>query len=92
MGFCGRDLRSNNSVVAVTDETDKARLSRRCPCDLSTSLRSFFGTSRPLDASILCPAMCRGGLARGCGLQRLKLVFNRISLSFYGARVRSRPA
>jgi len=34
MRFCGIDLHSNNSVVVVTDETDKVLLSRRCPNDL----------------------------------------------------------
>jgi len=38
MRFCGIDLHSNNSVVVVTDETDKVLLSRRCPNDLSTIL------------------------------------------------------
>lgn len=38
MRFCGIDLHSNNSVVVVTDETDKALLSRRCPNDLSEIL------------------------------------------------------
>jgi hypothetical protein len=31
MRFCGIDLHSNNSVIVVTDETDKIPLSRRCP-------------------------------------------------------------
>jgi len=34
MRFCGIDLHSNNSVVVVTDETDKVLVSRRCPNDL----------------------------------------------------------
>lgn len=34
MRYCGIDLHSNNSVVVVTDETDKVLLSRRCPNDL----------------------------------------------------------
>ena len=34
MRFCGIDLHSNNSVVVVTDETDKVLLSRRCPNEL----------------------------------------------------------
>ncbi|MCA1925441.1 MAG: IS110 family transposase [Thiobacillus sp.] len=38
MRFCGIDLHSNNSVVVVTDETDKVLLSRCCPNDLSTIL------------------------------------------------------
>ena len=38
MRFCGIDLHSNNSVVVVTDETDKVLLSRRCPNDLPTIL------------------------------------------------------
>jgi hypothetical protein len=38
MRFCGIDLHSNNSVVVVTDETDKVLLSRRCPNDLSKIL------------------------------------------------------
>jgi transposase len=38
MRFCRIDLHSNNSVVVVTDETDKVLLSRRCPNDLSTIL------------------------------------------------------
>jgi len=38
MRFCGIDLHSNNSVVVVTDETDKVLVSRRCPNDLSTIL------------------------------------------------------
>jgi len=38
MRFCGIDLHSNNSVVVVTDETDKVLLSQRCPNDLSTIL------------------------------------------------------
>ncbi|WP_141123308.1 IS110 family transposase [Pseudomonas veronii] len=31
MKFCGIDLHSNNSVVVVTDETDRVLVSRRCP-------------------------------------------------------------
>ena len=38
MRFCGIDLHSNNSVVVVTDDTDKVLLSRRCPNDLSKIL------------------------------------------------------
>lgn len=38
MRFCGIDLHSNNSVVVVTDETDKVLVSRRCPNELSTIL------------------------------------------------------
>lgn len=38
MRFCGIDLHSNNSVVVVTDDTDKVLLSRRCPNDLSKVL------------------------------------------------------
>ena len=38
MRFCGIDLHSNNSVVVVTDETDKVLVSRRCPNDLQTIL------------------------------------------------------
>ncbi len=38
MRFCGIDLHSNNSVVVVTDETDKVLVSRRCPNDLSKIL------------------------------------------------------
>lgn len=38
MRFCGIDLHSNNSVVVVTDDTDKVLLSRRCPNDLSKLL------------------------------------------------------
>ena len=38
MRFCGMDLHSNNSVVVVTDETDKVLVSRRCPNDLSKIL------------------------------------------------------
>jgi transposase len=38
MRFCGIDLHSNNSVVVVTDETDKVLLSRRCPNDLQKIL------------------------------------------------------
>ncbi|ARU89960.1 IS110 family transposase [Pseudomonas sp. M30-35] len=34
MKFCGIDLHSNNSVVVITDETDRVLLSRRCPNDL----------------------------------------------------------
>lgn len=34
MKFCGIDLHSNNSVVVITDETDRALVSRRCPNDL----------------------------------------------------------
>ena len=34
MRFCGIDLHSNNSVVVVTDETDKVLPSRRCANDL----------------------------------------------------------
>lgn len=35
MKFCGIDLHSNNSVVVITDETDRILLSRRCPNDLA---------------------------------------------------------
>jgi transposase len=38
MRFCGIDLHSNNSVVVVTDETDKVLVSRRCPNDLEKVL------------------------------------------------------
>ncbi|HMM47839.1 MAG TPA: IS110 family transposase [Thiobacillaceae bacterium] len=38
MRFCGIDLHSNNSVVVVTDETDKVLVSRRCPNDLEKML------------------------------------------------------
>ena len=38
MRFCGIDLHSNNSVVVVTDETDKVLTSRRCPNDLAKIL------------------------------------------------------
>jgi transposase len=38
MRFCGIDLHSNNSVVVVSDETDKVIVSRRCPNDLSKIL------------------------------------------------------
>jgi transposase len=38
MRFCGIDLHSNNSVVVVTDETDKVLVSRRCPNDLTRIL------------------------------------------------------
>lgn len=38
MRYCGIDLHSNNSVVVVTDETDKVLVSRRCPNDLSKIL------------------------------------------------------
>lgn len=38
MRFCGIDLHSNNSVVVVTDETDKVLLSRRCANDLQKIL------------------------------------------------------
>ncbi|WP_017905432.1 IS110 family transposase, partial [Pseudomonas asplenii] len=35
---CGIDLHSNNSVVVVTDETDRALISRRCPNELTKIL------------------------------------------------------
>jgi transposase len=38
MKFCGIDLHSNNSVVVVTDETDRVLLSRRCPNELTKIL------------------------------------------------------
>lgn len=38
MRYCGIDLHSNNSVVVVTDETDKVLLSRRCPNELAKML------------------------------------------------------
>ncbi|SEI21679.1 IS110 family transposase [Pseudomonas asplenii] len=38
MKFCGIDLHSNNSVVVVTDETDRVLLSRRCPNELAKIL------------------------------------------------------
>jgi transposase len=38
MRFCGIDLHSNNSVVVITDETDKLLVSRRCPNDLTKIL------------------------------------------------------
>ena len=38
MRYCGIDLHSNNSVVVVTDETDKILVSRRCPNELSKIL------------------------------------------------------
>lgn len=36
MKFCGIDLHSNNSVVVVTDETDRVLVSRRCPNELTS--------------------------------------------------------
>ncbi|WP_081263163.1 IS110 family transposase [Pseudomonas putida] len=38
MKFCGIDLHSNNSVVVVTDETDRVLVSRRCPNELTKIL------------------------------------------------------
>jgi transposase len=38
MKFCGIDLHSNNSVVVITDETDKVIVSRRCRNELDTVL------------------------------------------------------
>lgn len=38
MKFCGIDLHSNNSVVVVTDETDRVLVSRRCPNELAQIL------------------------------------------------------
>jgi len=38
MKFCGIDLHSNNSVVVITDETDKRLVTRRCPNDIDTIL------------------------------------------------------
>ncbi|WP_244858222.1 IS110 family transposase [Pseudomonas sp. PP3] len=38
MKFCGIDLHSNNSVVVVTDETDRVLISRRCPNELTQIL------------------------------------------------------
>jgi transposase len=38
MKFCGIDLHSNNSVVVITDETDRILVSRRCPNDLGKIL------------------------------------------------------
>ena len=38
MKFCGIDLYSNNSVVVVTDETDRVLVSRRCPNELAQIL------------------------------------------------------
>ncbi|PMU84788.1 MULTISPECIES: IS110 family transposase [unclassified Pseudomonas] len=38
MKFCGIDLHSNNSVVVVTDETDRVLVSRRCPNELTPIL------------------------------------------------------
>jgi transposase len=38
MKFCGIDLHSNNSVVVVTDETDRVLVSRRCPNELTQIL------------------------------------------------------
>ena len=35
MKYCGIDLHSNNSVVVITDETDKVVVKRRCPNDLN---------------------------------------------------------
>lgn len=35
MEYCGIDLHSNNSVVVITDETDKVVVKRRCRNDLS---------------------------------------------------------
>lgn len=39
MKFCGIDLHSNNSVVVVTDESDKILISKRCPNDLDQILK-----------------------------------------------------
>lgn len=39
MKFCGIDLHSNNSVVVVTDETDRVLVSRRCPNELVVARR-----------------------------------------------------
>ena len=38
MRFCGIDLHLDNSVVVVTDETDKVLVSKRCPNDLQKIL------------------------------------------------------
>lgn len=38
MKFCGIDLHSNNSVVVISDETDKIIVSRRCPNELNQIL------------------------------------------------------
>lgn len=38
MRYCGIDLHSDNSVVVVTDETDKVLVSKRCPNDLQKIL------------------------------------------------------
>ena len=35
MKYCGIDLHSNNSVVVITDETDKVVVKRRCRNDLN---------------------------------------------------------
>lgn len=39
MKFCGIDLHSNNSVVVVTDESDKILISKRCSNDLDQILK-----------------------------------------------------
>ena len=38
MKFCGIGLQSNNSVLVITDETDKRLVTRRCPNDINTIL------------------------------------------------------
>ncbi|WP_218567818.1 IS110 family transposase [Pseudomonas cavernicola] len=49
MKFCGIDLHSNNSVVVVTDETDRVLVSRRCPNDLPI----IIGLLEPYRAELL---------------------------------------
>jgi transposase len=48
MKFCGIDLHSSNSVVVVTDETDRIIVSRRCPNDLG----KIFGLLAPHRAEL----------------------------------------
>ncbi|MBC8163723.1 MAG: IS110 family transposase [Roseiflexaceae bacterium] len=41
MKYCGIDLHSNNSVVVITDETDRVGYSKRLPNDLTQVLRAL---------------------------------------------------
>ena len=48
MKFGGIDLHSNNSVVVVSDETDRVTVQKRLPSDLRTILATLASQSRNL--------------------------------------------
>ena len=59
MRYCGIDLHSNNSVVVVTDETDKVLRSRCCPNELPTIL-ALLAPHRDELTGVVVESTCKG--------------------------------